>query len=74
MCLNNRWDVDLSVDCCSEQVEIIFLALHNTISEIGAKAYVKQGRSVTNHVIEIVSFNLYLVHAIIVFLYCETLF
>nr|WBW04232.1 TPS [Ficus pyriformis]WBW04345.1 terpene synthase [Ficus semicordata] len=51
--LMEKWDVDLSVDCCSEQVEIIFLALHNTISEIGAKAYVRQGRSVTKHVIEI---------------------
>nr|WBW04421.1 terpene synthase [Ficus ischnopoda] len=51
--LMEKWDVDLSVDCCSEQVEIIFLALHNTISEIGAQASVRQGRSVTKHVIEI---------------------
>ncbi|XP_024018801.1 ent-kaur-16-ene synthase, chloroplastic isoform X2 [Morus notabilis] len=51
--LMEKWDVNLSVDCCSKQVEIIFSALHNTISEIGAKAVVLQGRSAKNHVIEI---------------------
>ncbi|XP_060970207.1 ent-kaurene synthase TSP4, chloroplastic isoform X1 [Cannabis sativa] len=51
--LLEKWDVDVSVDCFSEQVEIIYLALHGTISEIGEKAFVWQGRSVTNHIIEI---------------------
>ncbi|TQE02673.1 hypothetical protein C1H46_011742 [Malus baccata] len=51
--LVERWDVNVSVDCCSENVEIIFSALKNTINEIGAKAFTRQGRSVTSHVIEI---------------------
>ncbi|KAJ7982090.1 Ent-kaurene synthase [Quillaja saponaria] len=48
-----KWNVDVSVDCCSEQVKIIFLAIRGTICEIGEKAFKWQGRDVTNHVIEI---------------------
>ncbi|XP_050107761.1 ent-kaur-16-ene synthase, chloroplastic-like isoform X2 [Malus sylvestris] len=51
--LVEKWDVNVSVDCCSENVEIIFSALKNTINEIGAKAFTRQGRSVTSHVIGI---------------------
>ncbi|KAM1765313.1 hypothetical protein ACFX11_004456 [Malus domestica] len=51
--LVDKWDVNMSVDCCSENVEIIFSALKNTINEIGAKAFTRQGRSVTSHVIGI---------------------
>ncbi|CAL5402490.1 unnamed protein product [Camellia sinensis] len=51
--MNHRWDVDVAVDCCSEHVEIIFSALQSTISEIGAKAFTIQGRSVTSHIIDI---------------------
>ncbi|CAL9016458.1 unnamed protein product [Prunus brigantina] len=51
--LVEKWDVNVSVDCCSEHVEIIFSALKNTINEIGVKAFKWQGRSVTSHVIEI---------------------
>ncbi|KAM2009837.1 hypothetical protein ACFX16_004557 [Malus domestica] len=51
--LVEKWDVNVSVDCCSENVEIIFSALKNTINEIGASAFTRQGRSVTSHVIEI---------------------
>ncbi|KAL5568757.1 hypothetical protein UlMin_025332 [Ulmus minor] len=51
--LIEKWDVNTSVDCCSEPVEIIFSALKQTITDIGAKAFVWQGRSVTNHIIEI---------------------
>ena len=51
---NHRWDVNVSVDCCSEQVEIIFSALRDSIIEIGAQALKWQGRSVTKHIIEIV--------------------
>ncbi|PQQ15348.1 ent-kaur-16-ene synthase chloroplastic-like [Prunus yedoensis var. nudiflora] len=47
-----RWDVNVSVDCCSEHVEIIFSALKNTINEIGVKAFARQGRSVTSDIIE----------------------
>lgn len=48
--LLQKWDVDVSVECCSEQVEIIFCAIHSTISEIGAKAFAYQGHDVTGHV------------------------
>ncbi|RXH86679.1 hypothetical protein DVH24_021952 [Malus domestica] len=51
--LVEKWDVNVSVDCCSENVEIIFSALKNTINEIGAKAFTRQGCSVTSHVIGI---------------------
>ncbi|OAY26442.1 ent-kaurene synthase, chloroplastic isoform X1 [Manihot esculenta] len=51
--LVEKWDVDSSTECCSEQVEIIFSALHSTICEIGDKAFTWQGRKVTSHVIEI---------------------
>ncbi|XP_021801200.1 ent-kaur-16-ene synthase, chloroplastic-like [Prunus avium] len=50
--LIEKWDVNVSVDCCSEHVEIIFSALKNTINEIGVKAFVRQGRSVTSDIIE----------------------
>ncbi|XP_057980631.1 ent-kaurene synthase TSP4, chloroplastic isoform X2 [Malania oleifera] len=51
--LVEKWDVNLDADCCSEQVEIIFSALHNTICDIGDKAFAWQARNVTHHVIEI---------------------
>ncbi|CAL5405014.1 unnamed protein product [Camellia sinensis] len=51
--VNHRWDVDVAVDCCSEHVQIIFSALQSTISEIGAKAFTIQGRSVTSHIIDV---------------------
>nr|ASP43414.1 kaurene synthase-like protein 3 [Tripterygium regelii] len=50
--LLEKWDVNGSPHYCSEQVEIIFSALHSTICEIGDKALAWQGRSVTHHVIE----------------------
>lgn len=51
--LVEKWDIDIAVDCCSEQVEIIFSALHSTISEIGVKASAWQARNVTSHIIDI---------------------
>nr|ASJ80909.1 ent-kaurene synthase [Camellia sinensis] len=51
--LVEKWDVDVAVDCCSEHVQIIFSALQSTISEIGAKAFTIQGRSVASHIIDI---------------------
>ena len=51
--LNHRWDVNVSTDCCSENVEIIFSALHSTICDIGDKAFTWQGRNVTSHIIEL---------------------
>lgn len=46
-------------DSCSEQVEIIFSAIKSTVNEIGANAYPRQERSVTNHFIEIVRWDLF---------------
>ncbi|XP_065854405.1 ent-kaur-16-ene synthase, chloroplastic isoform X2 [Euphorbia lathyris] len=51
--LIERWDVDGNSHFCSEQVEIIFSALHSTICEIGEKAFAYQGRRMTSHVIKI---------------------
>lgn len=53
--LFGRWDVDVSTDCCSDKVGIIFSALHSTIREIGDKASKWQARSVTRHITDIVS-------------------
>ncbi|CAA6658148.1 unnamed protein product [Spirodela intermedia] len=39
------------VNCCSEQVKIIYSALHATINEIGAKASVMQGHGVLAYII-----------------------
>ena len=44
--LNHKWDVDVSTDCCSENVEIIFSALHNTICDFADKALTWQGHNV----------------------------
>lgn len=51
--LIERWDVNGSADFCSEKVEIIFSAIHSTISEIGDKSFGWQGRDVKSHVIKI---------------------
>ncbi|EYU27586.1 hypothetical protein MIMGU_mgv1a002236mg [Erythranthe guttata] len=47
------WDADVSTECCSQNVRIIFSALKTTICEIGDKGFVKQERSVMNHIIKI---------------------
>ncbi|XP_050214572.1 ent-kaurene synthase TSP4, chloroplastic [Mercurialis annua] len=51
--LIEKWDVDESDHFCSEHVEIVFSALHSTISEIGEKASTWQGRSMTDTVVKI---------------------
>ncbi|KAM7528822.1 hypothetical protein LguiB_032232 [Lonicera macranthoides] len=50
--LVEKWDVDIESDCCSEEVRILFSALHNTISEIADQAFIRQGRDVTSHLVE----------------------
>ncbi|KAG6392464.1 hypothetical protein SASPL_146683 [Salvia splendens] len=47
------WDGDVSTECSSNNVQIIFSALKHTICEIGDKAFKLQGRSVTSHIISI---------------------
>ena len=44
--LNHKWDVDVSTYCCSENVEIIFSALHNAIYDFADKALTWQGHNV----------------------------
>ncbi|KAJ7949003.1 Ent-kaurene synthase [Quillaja saponaria] len=51
--LVEKWNVDVSIDCCSEPVEIIFSALHNTICETAENAFKQQGRDVTSDVLDI---------------------
>ncbi|MBA0823191.1 hypothetical protein Goarm_019938 [Gossypium armourianum] len=51
--LVEKQDLDVSIDCCSEEVEIIYSALDNTISETGEKAIAWQGRNIKTHVSEI---------------------
>nr|QIQ56005.1 putative terpene synthase 1 [Eremophila lucida] len=47
------WDLDVTTVCASQNVQIIFSALKGTICEIGDKAFIRQGRSVTSHIIQI---------------------
>nr|AGN70881.1 ent-kaurene synthase [Plectranthus barbatus] len=47
------WDVDVSRECISPSVQIIFSALKHTIREIGDKGFKLQGRSITDHIIAI---------------------
>ncbi|KAF5477229.1 hypothetical protein F2P56_003892 [Juglans regia] len=51
--LVEKWDVNVSTDCCSVNVEILFSALKSTICEIGDKAFTRQGRSVISDLIDI---------------------
>uniref|UniRef100_A0A6N2LUG6 ent-kaurene synthase n=1 Tax=Salix viminalis TaxID=40686 RepID=A0A6N2LUG6_SALVM len=51
--LIERWDANGTTDFCSEKVEIIYSAIHSTISEIGDKSFGWQGRDVKSHVIKI---------------------
>ncbi|KAF3974818.1 hypothetical protein CMV_001865 [Castanea mollissima] len=51
--LVEKWDVDVSTDCCSENVEIIFSALHSTICDFADKGLTLQGRNVISHIIDI---------------------
>ncbi|KAK4398767.1 Ent-kaurene synthase TSP4, chloroplastic [Sesamum angolense] len=51
--LVEAWDVNVSTDCFSQNVQIIFSALRRTICEIGEKGFIRQERSVTNHIINI---------------------
>nr|A0A2K9RFY0.1 RecName: Full=Ent-kaurene synthase TSP4, chloroplastic; AltName: Full=Terpene synthase 4; Short=VacTPS4 [Vitex agnus-castus]AUT77123.1 ent-kaurene synthase [Vitex agnus-castus] len=47
------WDVDVSTECSSQNVQIIFSALKCTICDIGDKGSKLQERSITNHIIDI---------------------
>ncbi|KAF3446249.1 hypothetical protein FNV43_RR11428 [Rhamnella rubrinervis] len=51
--LVEKWDDIVSIKCCSQPVEIIYSSVHNTVSELAAKALTRQGRCVTDHIVEI---------------------
>ncbi|KAK6933930.1 Terpene synthase, metal-binding domain, partial [Dillenia turbinata] len=51
--LFEKWDIDDNTKFCSDAVEILFLALHSTISETANMAFKRQGRCVKDHLIEI---------------------
>lgn len=51
--LMEKWDVDVSTECCSETVKILFLALKGIICEVADQAFKVQGRSVLCHVIQL---------------------
>ena len=44
--LNHKWDVDVNTYCCSENIEIIFSALHSTVCDFADKALIWQGHKV----------------------------
>ncbi|XP_031283334.1 ent-kaur-16-ene synthase, chloroplastic-like isoform X2 [Pistacia vera] len=50
--LVEKWNVEEGINCCSEEVEIIFSAIHRSICDTGDKAFMSQGRDVTTHVAE----------------------
>ncbi|KAL8160364.1 hypothetical protein V2J09_001901 [Rumex salicifolius] len=51
--LVERWDENEAIDCCSESVRTIFMALRGTIREIAHGAYAWQDRNIEDHIIEI---------------------
>nr|QWD59169.1 ent-13-epi-sandaracopimaradie [Aconitum carmichaelii] len=51
--LVEKWDGVSATDICSEQVEILFNAIRNTINEVGEMAMKYQHRNVTRHITEI---------------------
>ncbi|KAK6933933.1 Terpene synthase, metal-binding domain [Dillenia turbinata] len=50
--LFEKWDIEDTTKFCSEAVEILFLALHSTISETADMAFKLQGRCVKDQLIE----------------------
>nr|AEF33360.2 ent-kaurene synthase [Scoparia dulcis] len=51
--LVERWDIDVSTGCSSQNVLMIYSALRRTICEIGDQAFLRQERNVTQHIIDI---------------------
>nr|QWB49553.1 terpene synthase 22 [Aquilaria sinensis]WBO38706.1 terpene synthase 35 [Aquilaria agallochum] len=51
--LIEKFDSTAGIHCHSEVVKIIYSALHDSIAEIGNKAFSLQGHDVTGHVIDI---------------------
>ena len=51
--LNHKRDVDVSTNYCSENVEILFSALHSTICDFADKELTWQGHNVISHIIVI---------------------
>ncbi|KAG8043418.1 hypothetical protein GUJ93_ZPchr0458g22360 [Zizania palustris] len=51
--LVEMWDEHHKRGFYSEQVEIVFFAIYNSVNQLGAKASAAQGRDVTKHLIQI---------------------
>ncbi|GAB2247065.1 hypothetical protein Droror1_Dr00006947 [Drosera rotundifolia] len=51
--LVERWNTKDEATCCSEKVQMVFSALHRTVSEIRDQACRYQGRNVAQHVYEV---------------------
>lgn len=51
--LVEMWDEHHKEELYSEQVEIVFFAIFNSVNQLGAKVSAVQGRDVTKHLIEI---------------------
>ncbi|XP_043700544.1 ent-kaurene synthase, chloroplastic isoform X2 [Telopea speciosissima] len=51
--LVEKWDGNQAAHCCSEEVQIIYSVLYNTVNELGNKAFAWQRRSVTSNIIDI---------------------
>ncbi|KAJ0044568.1 hypothetical protein Pint_03888 [Pistacia integerrima] len=51
--LVEKWNLEEDIKFCSEEVEILFSALHSYICEMADKGFTWQGRDLTTHVAEI---------------------
>ncbi|KAF9622162.1 hypothetical protein IFM89_030020, partial [Coptis chinensis] len=51
--LVEKWECNTATNYFSEEVEIIFQALHKTVNDLGDIAFTRQGRSVRSHLIDI---------------------
>lgn len=58
----HRGDADVSTECSSQNVLIIYSALRRTICEIGDKGFKLQERSIKNHIIDIVRSLIFHLH------------
>ncbi|KAJ4705791.1 Terpene synthase [Melia azedarach] len=51
--LLEKWDIQEGTKFFSEEVEILFSALHSTICELGEKTFTWQGPNATSHIAEV---------------------
>ncbi|KAF5199661.1 Ent-kaurene synthase [Thalictrum thalictroides] len=51
--LVKKWDCISGGDYCSNRVEIIYTALYESMNQLGAIAFKRQGRNVTSHLVDL---------------------